>query len=548
MIFKFPPISGRPLWRSAAVLVLIWPLGLTVSAQEGSPSAPHTPSALPSLGDAASQTLSPMAERRLGDRIMRSILRDPDVIDDPLTLEYINDIWQALLTSARQRGEIGPDLEASHAWRPFLVRDRSINAFALPGGYIGVHLGLLAMTGSPDELASVLAHEMSHVTQRHIARMIGDQQRQSWVSIASMVLGALAISRNPQAGQALMVGGQAVAIQGQLNFSRDMEREADRVGFGILGDAGFATAGMAQMFEHLQQASRLTDDNSFPYLRTHPLTNDRIGEARSRMGLNGWQVPATDRDAARLVLLARHALLAARARVLADPRSVSITPLTHPTVPKDATALQTVALHYMGAVASQRLEDRAGVAASLKQARAAALALPRPQQAAIARLLALEEADVQVDGRQPVLAAATLSASVEQDPNSAARVMARPELLLAARIALNLPDARDNRAAWNDAAMHLQTHVSTHAEDASAWTALSALWQRLDQPLRAVRAEAEATAALGDLPGAIDRIEGARKASRRASTADAIELSVMQSRLRTWQRQQREDLAEEGGH
>lgn len=518
--------------------LLSWPLGGAVLAADA-------PIVLPSMGDVASQTLSPVAERRLGDRIMRSILRDPDVIDDPLVLEYIDNVWQTLLTAARQRGDIGPDLDGSHAWRAFLVRDRSINAFALPGGYIGVHLGLLSMTSSPDELASVLAHELSHVTQRHIARMIGDQQRQSWVSLASMVLGALAISRAPQAAQAILAGGQAVAMQGQLNFSRDMEREADRVGFGVMSEAHYAPAGMAQMFEHLQQASRLIDDNNFPYLRTHPLTGERIGEARSRMGTNGWATQAASNTPARQALEARHALLAARAKVLMDPRSVSLQPLLDANIPKATPPLRAVALHYTSAVAAQRMNDRPRVAVALQQARTAATSLPAAQQAIIERILLLTEVDAQVDGRQAVQAGATLSNALSPGKISL-RADARPELLMAARIALNLPEARDNRAAWNDAAARLQTHVSAHPEDAPAWTALSLLWQRLEQPLRAVRAEAEATAALGDLPGAIDRIEGARKTARRPTAGDAIELSVMQSRLRVWQRQQREDLTDDG--
>ena len=113
------------------------------------------------------------------------------------------------------------------------MRDRSVNAFALPGGYVGVHLGLIAMTGTRDELASVLAHELSHVTQRHIARGIANSKRQSLIGLAAMILGVLAASRAGSAdgANAAIVGGQAAAIQGQLNFSRDMEREADRIGF-----------------------------------------------------------------------------------------------------------------------------------------------------------------------------------------------------------------------------------------------------------------------------------------------------------------------------
>jgi predicted Zn-dependent protease len=515
----------------------------TAHAQE--PAAASSSSALPALGDTAGQELSPMAERRLGDRIMRSILRDPDVVDDPMVLEYVTQVWTRLLAAARQRGEISPELEASHAWTPFLVRDRTVNAFALPGGYIGVHLGLLAMTGTPDELASVLAHELSHVTQRHIARMISQQSRQSWVSLASMVLGILTASRNPQAAQAMIYGGQAVSIQGQLNFSRDMEREADRVGFGVLGEAGFEQAGMAEMFEHLQQASRLNDDNSYPYLRTHPLTTERIGEARARLGPGGWKVSASAAEQVSAIW-AQHTLMAARAKVLMDTRSVSLQNLAQPDVKRGATALQTVASYYTAAVASQRSGDAGRSASMLAQAQQAAKALPGEQQATVQRILAMALAEGQLTAHHALDAAGTLNRDLAEN-KPVSQPVNRPELLLAAQIALALPEGPNQQSAWSDAASRLQTHVSTHPQDSAAWATLGELWQRLGEPLRAVRAEAEAVAALGDLPGAIDRIQGARKRFRQPSAADVIELSVMDSRLKTWQRQQREDMREEGG-
>ncbi|WP_290691628.1 M48 family metalloprotease [Aquabacterium sp.] len=549
--FVFMPLtlrqpSGATLsrWRIAALILLGWPLGLSVHAQDA--PAPGSSSPLPALGDAASQELSPMAERRLGDRIMRSILRDPDVVDDPQVLEYIGQVWARLIAGAKQRGEIGPELEASHAWEPFLVRDRTVNAFALPGGYIGVHLGLLAMTSTPDELASVLAHELSHVTQRHIARMIGQQSRQSWVSLASMVLGILAASRNPQAAQAMIYGGQAVAVQGQLNFSRDMEREADRVGFGVLGEAGFDQAGMAEMFEHLQQASRLNDDGSYPYLRTHPLTTERIGEAHSRLGPGGWRVTTAQSPGRDTAIWAQHTLMAARAKVLMDTRSVSLQNLANPDVKKGATPLQTVAAYYTAGLAAQRSGDATRGLALLNQARQAARGLPAGQQAMAQRVLSLAVVDNQLIAHQPAEAAATLNRELA-DNRAAAHVDARPELLLAAHIALSLPEGRAQQSAWSDAAARLQTHVSLHPHDAAAWAVLGELWQRLGEPLRAVRAEAEAAAALGDLPGAIDRIQGAQKRFRQPNAADVVELSVMDSRLKTWQRQQREDMREDNG-
>ena len=126
---------------------------------------------------------------------MREIRRDPDYSDDPLLLEYLESIWQPLVTQARRSGHIGADTDERFAWQAFLVRDRSVNAFALPGGYVGIHLGLMAMAASRDELASVLAHEMSHVTQRHIARSIANSKRQSLLGLATLLAGIVVASR-----------------------------------------------------------------------------------------------------------------------------------------------------------------------------------------------------------------------------------------------------------------------------------------------------------------------------------------------------------------
>ncbi len=541
----WPRLRPARVPRSLALTLAVacWPLacGVPAQAQEARASGAPNAVALPALGDSVGQDLSPMAERRLGDRIMRSIRRDPDVIDDPLILSYVEEIWEHLLKAARQRGEIGTDLDASHAWEPFLVRDKTVNAFALPGGYIGVHLGLLAMTTSQDELASVLAHELSHVTQRHIARMMGQQARQSWVSLASMVLGILAASRNPAAAQAMIYGGQAVAIQGQLNFSRDMEREADRVGFGVLSDAGFEPAGMALMFSHLEQASRLNDDGSFPYLRTHPLTTERIGEAQARLGIQGWHQALSNGPASDSSLAAWHALMAARARVLTDTRSDALHTLATAVPAKNASSLQAVSTLYAAAVAQQRTRDLVRAQQTLQQARLSAKLLPPAQQGVVERVVAYSQVDMLLDAGQAAEAARTLS-KLSEAPRISEPLSPRPDLLLRARVALAQHAAPDM---WQDAAYRLQTHVSDHPGDASAWALLSELWQHLNQPLRAIRAEAEAVAALGDLPGAIDRIQGAVRRFRQPDAADVIELSVMDARLKAWQRQQREDMRDE---
>jgi len=268
---------------------------------------------LPMLGDGAEIATS--TERRLGDEIIRSLYRDPDFLDDAILDEYIQGIFQSLLQAAKARGEMSPELQERFAWDILLGRDRSVNAFALPGGYFGVHLGLIAVVGTRDELASVLAHELSHVTQRHIARLIGQQGRQAPWMLGAMVLGALAASRNPEAGQALMVGGQALAAQNQLNFSRDMEREADRIGYSLMETAGFAPQGFVTMFDKLQQANRLNDNGSWPYLRSHPLTTQRIADMRGRLETASRPQSTTISQSATL----EHAMMVARARVLMRP-------------------------------------------------------------------------------------------------------------------------------------------------------------------------------------------------------------------------------------
>ena len=536
---------SRALALSMGLMVL--PLGLQAQSATTGSAAIHD-RGLPTLGDANSQTLSPAAERHLGDRIMRTILSDPDVVDDPLVLEYVQDIWTSLLASARQRGDIGEELDATYAWTPFVVRDKTINAFALPGGYIGVHLGLLALTRTPEELASVLAHEMSHVTQRHIARMMSQSKQTSWVSLATMVLGALAMSRSPQGAQALIMSGQGLAAQGQLNFSRDMEREADRVGFGVLTEAGYSPAGMTQMFEQLQQASRLNDDNNFPYLRTHPMTTERIGEARARMGAEGLVYKKTRGGflSERSQLLAlRHALMAARARVLMDKKSTALqTWLKPPALPKDAGLNEQLAQQYTSLVAATQLQDRETIDRALTKAQAIASDMPAAEAREARRLLTLADIEARIETSRPTSAQTVLGEALAR-PNGDLHPFGRPEILLKARTALNQPDARDQATLLQDAVNGLQTHLASHADDITGWTLLSSAWTRLGQPLRAIRADAEATAASGDLRGAIDRVEAARKRFAQPTAADLIELSVLDARVVRWRQTLKDDAREE---
>lgn len=138
---------------------------LLIAIGAANPLPARAQGGLPTLGDGSDLTSS--EERRLGDRIIRELYRDPDYIDDPVIGEYVQGIWQPLMAAARARGELSPELDERFAWEVLLGRDRTVNAFALPGGYLGLHLGLIGVVGTRDELASVMAHELSHVTQRH---------------------------------------------------------------------------------------------------------------------------------------------------------------------------------------------------------------------------------------------------------------------------------------------------------------------------------------------------------------------------------------------
>jgi predicted Zn-dependent protease len=231
---------------------------------------------LPDMGSPADAILSANEEARFGRAIMRDIMNSGDVVDDPLVTEYINEIGSRV---AAQTNDGDTDFTF------FVVNDHRINAFALPGGFIGVHTGLLEATRNEDELAGVLAHEIAHVTQRHIARAIHANSRQSLLSTAIM-LGAMiagAAGGSSDVMQAGMAVAQGSAAQAQINFTRANEHEADRVGISALADAGFDPYGMASFFDVLsRQNTRAPDERAPEFLMTHPVTTSRIAEARDR--------------------------------------------------------------------------------------------------------------------------------------------------------------------------------------------------------------------------------------------------------------------------
>jgi predicted Zn-dependent protease len=214
-------------------------------------------------------------ERRLGESIARDIrYRDPAYLDDPEVNDYLNALGLRLVA-------VSPGSRLDFEF--FAIRDPAINAFALPGGFVGVHTGLLLAAETESELASVLAHEISHVTQRHIARLIGVQKQLTLPTMVALVIAVLAARSRPDLAQGALMASQAGAAQSQINYTRDFEREADRVGFGLLSSSGFDVSAMPVFFERLQRATRVFDDGMPSYLRTHPVTTERIAEAQNRV-------------------------------------------------------------------------------------------------------------------------------------------------------------------------------------------------------------------------------------------------------------------------
>ena len=520
------------MWRGLLVGVLglglsgMRPHGLSTAWAQSNTPSPSTPTAgqagptrLPSLGDGSEIPLG--EERRLGDSIMREVLRDPDVIDDPLLADYVGTLWQRLREAARQRGEISTELEEQFSWALMLIRDKSVNAFALPGGYMGVHLGLVGVVATRDELASVLAHELSHITQRHIARLLTQQQKQTPMVMAAMIVGLLAASRNPQAAQAMMVGGQAVAIQNQLNFSRDMEREADRVGYGVANQAGFEPAGFVTMFEKLLHASRLNDSGGFPYLRSHPLTTERIADMQARQQL----LPATQRPEADW----EHALMSARARVLANP---GMDAQRHFSLDADsvlADPLRRAAALYAAVLADTRLREHDRARQRLGQLTLLSQGDPRGRE-----LVQLLAAEVSVATGQALQAVALLE---PLPPGRATQV-----LLAQARVATGLP-AQGRLAAEN-----LQKLVGTHPRESQLWDLLGQALGLQGDGLRSLRAQAEASALRWDYVGALDRLKAAQELVRarartgQLSRSDEMEAAIIDARARLFQSARREQM------
>jgi len=439
---------------------------------------------LPDLGEVGVEDLSPAQERQIGEEIMRQVRRDPAWLDDPEIEEYINRLGRRLVAASE---------EPSRPFEFFVVRDAMLNAFALPGGYIGVHTGLILAAQSESELAGVLGHEIGHVTQRHIAQLIGKQKQMSMVMLASLL--AAVAAGNSRVGEAAVLSGVAGATQAQLAYTRDFEREADRIGLQTLEAAGFDVRGMAGFFERLQRSFRLYENNinQTPYLRTHPLTTERIADMENRvMSMRYRQVPDSP----------DFSYVRARVRV----QSLSGAEAVRTFAGLVAANPDNPSLHYGLALAQLRIGHLEEASRTLDELRRRAKPSP---------FIATLSSEISIARREPDAAINTLTAACKTFPESMSTIYA-------------LANAQIVGGRAQDAERGVRRALASRSNDMRLWGLLARANAALGKRTAQHRAQAEVYVLQGAYRGAVEQLELAR----RAGDGDFYELSAADARLR----------------
>lgn len=471
------------------VFLLVWPAWLV-----------HA-DGLPDLGEVERGGMSSVAERRFGERIMLDIRRDPAYVDDPEIVDYLNRVGSRLAAYAEG---------ARQPFEFFVVRDNMLNAFALPGGFIGVHTALLLASRSESELAGVLGHEISHVTQSHLARMFSNQGASQLAALLGLAVAVLAARSSPDVAVGAAMAGQAAGIQHQLNYSRDFEREADRLGINLLEQAGYDIRGMASFFERMLHFGRFYENNAPAYLRTHPMTTERISDMENRIAQRAYR-QVTDSVEFSLV----------RGKIRA-----------YDGMPGEAVADFAAQLK-SGKYASE-MEARFGYAHALL--RDNKLAQAEAELASVRRLKAESPmveslaAELKVKRKDAAGAQQILQAAQQRYPQARALTYALIETKVGAGGTANLESAlvltkRELELQPGDGRLH-SLQAKTYAQ----------LGKRLLQH----RAQAEAYISAGQLDPAIEQLELAR----RAGDGDFYEGSQVDARLRELKQRKLEEMRE----
>ena len=447
---------------------------------------------LPSLGTVAGADLTLTEERRYGEEIMQHIRADDSYLADEETLDYLNRLGYRLVAAGKTQ---------PYDFFFFPIRDKSLNAFALPGGFIAVHTGLI--------VAGVIGHELGHVTQRHIARMIENSRGSLAMTIGSILLAILAArtgsSSGGNAAVAIAMGTQAAMIQKQLSYSRDAEREADRVGLTNLTNAGFDPKGMESFFSKLQQNNRYYESASTAYLSTHPLTVERLSDMQNRTRAMAEHKHKDSLD---------FKLVRARLRVLQETRYDGYLTAANQfrRLLKTASSEEAAAAHYGFSVALERLGKPSE---ALEHAREAAKSISG-HSVYIDKNLAQIAFTQAKTPKEKAAALSLAKKTAESYPYSAMMATAYADLLL---------QAGDNA----EVPRFLRRQKALGKNNPDYFSLLARSYEALGQKSRAYAATGDMYLLLGNLKAALYQFDNAQK----AADGDFYTMSEIDAKLRS---------------
>lgn len=493
--------SGRTTLHSMKLKA--WALLTAAIATAGLPPAAWSagPTALdlnlPSLGTVAGSELSPADEQSLGAQIMGQVRSDPTYMTDPETSEYLNRLGYQLVSRANTY---------TYQFFFFPIRDSSLNAFALPGGYIAVHTGTIIGAKNESELAGVMGHEIGHVSQRHIARMIEGQQSNMALTLGSLLLAILAAraggSSGGHAAAAVAMGSQAAMIQSQLNYSQDAEREADRIGLQTLYNAGFDPRGMESFFERLQSSNRFYESAAPAYLSTHPLTVERMSDMENRTRQMPSRIHRDSLD---------FRLIQVRLEVLQETRHDGWYKVQKEFQRRLQTAVGTEAavLHYGLSVVAQQLHQKAD---ALQHARAA---MEAGKSAILVRNLTRTEYDAARTAGEKTKAVESAKQAVDRFP-------------LSKMIAENYVDLLYAQGRHQDLIHFLRNSTALHQDNADYHGLLARSYEKLGKKSLQYLHTGEMYALLGATEAAVYQLSMGQK----ASDGDFYTMSQIDARLR----------------
>ncbi|KAF0812572.1 Beta-barrel assembly-enhancing protease [Andreprevotia sp. IGB-42] len=481
--------------------LLVIALGVALACPAG---ADTLSTRLPDMGDISQEGLSPTQERQIGESAMNELRRSGVMLDDAELQAYLNQLGNRLVDASG----------SGVSFTFFPVGDKEVNAFSIPGGFIGVNTGLLVIAQHESEVASVLGHEIAHVTQHHIARLIDGTRFTPWMMLAAIGVAILASrSGGGNVGSAAVAGAQAMAIQKQLDFTYAFEQEADRIGMETLISAGFDPAAMPAFFERLQRSNRLVEANAPEFLRTHPVTYKRIADAQARLKEMPYRQVVDSPDF--WFMRERARVLQGKASELVDFYRKALAEKRYPNLP---------AYRYGLALAQLRAGDAAAAEKSLKDTRVA-FGLTRSHPA----LESLEGQILVAEGKFDEALASYARATVAFPEYHALRYGQIDALLDAGKLDQALKATQESQLVYPGDAYFYQREARIHA--------------KAGRVLQQYRAQGEYFARLNEFSAAIEQLQMAQ----RQSGGDFYTMSGLEARLRELQQKVRPETWRDGG-